>query len=432
MYGVVILKILFTILVFLYLFAYGIKIAGVPVTIFISIASIIYIILNRLSSKFIKMWLVEIILVIVIFCYLFFVEAVQEVPLSIGNFSFYVIRILIDGILPAYVLSDVAKKSNINISEFVYILFLLIIVELIFSVMMIFVPNFKNNVFLHVNDYDGQSVLLNEELFFKRGFGIAYTYLAWFPFAVALIFSFCLFSDVIKSKIILSLLVISAFILIVLNARIGFIPIFFGLLFYAFFSGMRDAKKVISIALIIGLTSYVFSMLDVDGKVADLVEFFGKWVIDEGFASLYSQQGSETLKDLSNFQIISDFSFLDFVFGRGDILVPENGNLYTDVGYMQILYTGGLLLSFSLYGLFVLFARRLIKYVRVLCLKGLTPKAFIYFPFVVCISFLIAHAKLRIFEMNEATRFVLLIISLLMVFSGRSSTLDKFSNNLKA
>lgn len=430
--GVVILKILFTISVFLYLFAYGIKIAGVPVTVLISIASMLYIILNRLLSEFIKIWLVEIALVVVIFCYLLLVEAVQGVPLSIGNFSFYVIRILIDGILPAYVLSEVAKKSNINISEFVYILFLLIIVELIFSTMMIFMPNFKNNVFLYVNDYDGQSVLLNEELFFKRGFGIAYTYLAWFPFAMALIFSFCLFSDVIKSKIILFLLVISTFILIVLNARIGFIPLFFGMLFYAFFNGIRGAKKIISLALIIGFTFYVFSMFDVGEKVSDLVEFFGQWVIDDGFASLYSQQGSETVKDLSNFQILSDFGFSDFVFGRGGILVPENGNLYTDVGYMQILYTGGLLLSFSLYALFVLFAMRLIKYVRVLRIKGVIPKVFIYFPFVVCISFLIAHGKLRIFEMNEATRFILLIISLFIVFSGKSSVLDKLSNNLKA
>ena len=402
-----------------------------PVTIFISIASIFYIVLNRLSSKFIKIWLVEIALVVVIFCYLLFVEAVQEVPFSVGNFSFYVIRILIDGILPAYVLSDVAKKSNINISEFVYILFLLIIIELIFSTMMIFMPNFKNNVFLYVNDYDGQSVLLNEELFFKRGFGIAYTYLAWFPFAVALIFSFCLFSDVIKSKIILSLLVISTFILIALNARIGFIPLFFGLLFYAFFSGIRGAKKIISLALIIGLTFYVFSFFDAGEKVADLAEFFSKWVIEDGFSSLYSQQGSETLKDLSNFQILSNFSFLDFVFGRGDILVPENGNLYTDVGYMQILYTGGLLLSFSLYALFILFAKRLIKYVRILRLKGMVPKVFIYFPFVVCISFLIAHSKLRIFEMNEATRFVLLVISLFMAYSAKSVMLDKLNNNLK-
>lgn len=426
------MKILFAILVFLYLFAYGIKISGVPVTILISVTSVFYLIKDRLLLKFIKIWLLEVALVVVIFCYLLIVEAVQGVPFSLGNFSFYVIRILIDGILPAYVLSEVAKKSNIKISEFVYILFLLIIVELIFSIMMIFVSNFKNNIFHYVIDFDSQPALLNEELFSKRGFGIAYTYLAWFPFAVALIFSFCLFSDVIKSKIILSLLVISTIVLIALNARIGFIPIFFGFLFYAFFNGIRGVGKVVSLALIIGLIFYISSVFDAGEKIADLVEFFGKWVIDDGFASLYSQQGSETIKDLSNFQIISDFSFLDFVFGRGGILVPENGSLYTDVGYIQILYTGGFLLSFSLYALFIFFAMRLIKCVRVLRVKGVLPKVFTYFPFVVCISFLIAHGKLRIFEMNEATRFILLVISLFMAFSGRASVLDKFSNSLKA
>lgn len=423
------MRILFAASVFLYLFAYGIKISGVPVTIVISIASILYIIFNKLSSKFIKIWLVEIVLIIFIFCYLLFVEAVQGVPISVGSFSFYVIRILIDGILPAYVLSDVAKKSNINASDFVYVLFALIIVELILSAMMIFMPNFKSIIFLYVNDYSGQSVLLSEELFFKRGFGIAYTYFAWFPFAVALIFSFCLFSGVIKSKIIMSLLTISTFILIALNARIGFIPFFVGLLFYAFFGGMRGAKKLVSTGLIIGLILYLFSFIDASEKVSDLMEFFTKWVIEDGFSSLYSQQGSETVKDLSNFQILSNFSFLDFVFGRGYILVPENGNLYTDVGYMQILYTGGLLLSFSLYALFILFAKRLLKYARILRLKGVVPKVFIYFPFVVFISFLIAHGKLRVFEMNEATRFVLLVISMFMAYAAKFALLDKLDNN---
>lgn len=404
-------KIAFTFLVFLYLFAYGIKFSGVPISVIISLASVIYIGYCGLVPKFIFTWMSEIVLIVLIFSYLLLLESLQGNGFSFGNFSFYVIRILFDGILPAYVLSDMAKKIKINNADFVHGLAAILIVEFIFSAMMVFSPDFKSSIFTYLNDYSDQSVLMSEGLFSNRGFGIAYTYLAWFPFSVALIFTFCLFSNIVNSKTYLSLLAVAAFILVALNARIGFIPLFIGPLIYFLFSGVQGIKNIAGSALIIILIFYAVSFFDLGDQIVALIEFFRKWVIEDGFSSLFSQQGSETVKDLSNFKILSDFSVSDFIFGRGDILIPEKGDLYTDVGYMQTLYIGGLVLSFSLYTLFILFAKRLIHVIRLLCARGVISKVFVYFPLVICVSFLIGHAKLRIFEINEATRFLLLIIS---------------------
>ncbi|MEN8134162.1 MAG: hypothetical protein ABFS18_01320 [Thermodesulfobacteriota bacterium] len=420
------MKILFTILVFLYLFAYGIKISGIPISVFISIMSVVYIGCYGLVPKFIKTWLNEIVLILFIFYYLFFLEALQGIEFSRENFSFYLIRILIDGVIPAYVLSDIAKKIKINTADFVYVLVAILSIEFIISVMMVFAPDFKSIIFIYVNGYSDQHVLMNEQLFSKRGFAIAYTYLAWFPFTVALIFSFCLFSNVIKSKIFLSLLAITVFILIALNARIGFIPLFIGLLIYIVFSGVQGIKRIASSALIIVFIFYLLSFFEAGDQFDDLVKYFRKWVIEDGFSSFFSQEGSETVKDLANFQILSDFSFSDFIFGRGDILVPEKENLYTDVGYIQTLYTGGLILSLSLYTLFILFAKRLIDVVRTLCAKGIISQIFIYFPLVICVSFLIGHVKLRIFEINEATRFLFLLVSFFVVLSEVHYDVPKF------
>ncbi len=409
---IIYLRIIYTVLVFLYLFAYGIKIYSVPISVFLSLLSVTYLCFYRLVPKFLKIWLREIVLVLIIVFYLLLLEASQGVGLSLGNFSFYIIRILIEGILPAYVLSHMAKKIKIDFSDFVYVLVVILLIEFIFLLIMVFIPDFKNFIFVYIYNYSDQSVLMNELLFYHRGFGIAYTYLAWFPFTLALIFLFCLFSNIVKSKFILFLLCVAVLSLIVLNARIGFIPLFIGILIYVCFSGTQGIKNIFYFVLISAFVCSMLSYLDFSPQLNDRIDFLKEWVIDDGVYSFFSEEGSATIKDLSNFQIFSNISIPDLMFGRGDILDPEtNPDLYTDVGYIQILYTGGLILSLLLYTLFILFARRLIYVIRTLCAKKTIPQLFIYFPYIMCTSFLIGHGKLRIFEMNEATRFLFLLIS---------------------
>ena len=408
-------KIIYSLLVFLYLFAYGIKLLGIPVSIFISIASVFYIYVYGLAPNFLKIWSHEIILILTTVCYLLFIETIHGVGLSVGNFSFYITRILIDGILPAYVISDIGRKSKINVTELVYILVVISIFEFIISGLMIFLPEFKSIILEFVKNYNDQNVEMNEHLFLNRGFGIAYTYLAWFPFSLGLIFIFCLFSNAVSSKLLMSIYAIAVFILIALNARIGFIPLLLGLIIYISISGIHGLKKIVSLVMVIFMIFYLLSFFDSSDQIDTRIEFFKSWVIEDGFSSLNSQQGSQTVDDLSNFKILSEFNIIDFVFGKGDILVPEKGDLYTDVGYLQILFNGGLVLSFLLYSIFFLFAKQLVNAVRGVSELGLIPRNFGYFTFFICVSFVVGHAKLRIFEINEATRFLLLIISFFLV-----------------
>lgn len=414
---VLFLRVIYAQLIFVYLFAYGIKIYSMPLSIMASVVSVVYVLYFKLASRFIGVWKYEISLIVISFLYLLLNEALQGVSLSLGNFSFYIIRILIDGILPAYVLADIGKKLQINFKDVSYILSSILVVQLIFAVLMILYPDFKSGIFLYIADFSDQSIWMNEFVFINRGFGIAYSYLSWFSFALALIFAFCLFGNEPRSNIFLSALAIATLVLIALNARIGFVPIFIGILFYIAFNGMPGIIKIISVALIILFSAISINFINASDEFVDRIVFFKKWIIDDGFSSINSKEGSETLKDLSNYEILSSFSFVDFVFGRGDILTPKAGDLYTDVGYMQTLYTGGLVLSVLLYSIFFLLARRLTVLSKFLSQKRIIPHSFIYYPPVLFIAFLIGHFKLRIFEINEASRFVILIISLFIVFS---------------
>lgn len=339
------------------------------------------------------------------------IETLIGSGVSSQSFSIYVIRILLDGILPSFVLYDIAKKYTITLSDFVSILTYIVGIQFVVSVFMVISPEFKNLIFTYLNDYSSDSVLMYEHVFLVRGFGIAYTYLAWFPFTLALIFVFSLFSNSLKSSVFITLFLIATMLMIVMNARIGFIPIIIGILMYLFTSGLNGVKKIVIISVTFLSLIYAVSTLDVSSEVQARVDFIKKWVLDEGFSSLSSPGKSSTIKDLSNFSIISDFNTFDFMIGRGNLLSPLNGDLYTDVGYMQILFTGGFALSFVLYSLFGLFIIKLIRNINKLIFNKVIPKNYIYFPVVISLSFLIGHGKLRIFEMNEATRFLLLLTS---------------------
>ena len=423
------IKIIYAQLIFVYLFAYGIKIYGVPLSIFMGVASAAYLYIFKLTPKFIKIWKYEIVLIAATFLYLLIIEILQGIQPSLGNFSFYIIRILTDGILPAYVIANIGNKLKITFKEFTYILSTILIIELIFAILMIFSPDLKTSIFSYIADFSDQSIWKNEYVFINRGFGIAYSYLSWFSFALALIFIFFLFGNEPKSIIYLSILTIATVSLIALNARIGFIPIFIGLSFYVIFNGKPGVIKIASMALIIITIVSIIGFFNASEQLNDRIEFFGKWILDDGFSSINSREGSETLGDLSNYRILGAFTPFDFMFGRGDILTPKAGILYTDVGYMQILYTGGLTLSILLYCIFYLFARRLAKLSYILSKKEIIPHSFIYYPPVLYIAFIIGHYKLRIFEINEASRFLLLLISLFIVLSNAFNTKCKSNDS---
>ena len=192
-------------------------------------------------------------------------------------------------------------------------------------------------------------------------------------------------------------------------------PIIIAVAFYFSFAPLFIKVQAGLVFLIMfAILFFIGDTLSIDGETARMIEHLRVWIWDNGFANLIGGSGNATVEDLSNFSILESFGTRDWIFGRGELITPEISSLlYTDVGYLQILYSGGLILSALLYFWFLLIFVRLIKHTNRAFTNELISKLGRGMPYVLFFSFFIGHMKLRIFEMNEATRFLLVLTSFL-------------------
>lgn len=273
---------------------------------------------------------------------------------------------------------------------------------------------------------------MGETISLFRGFGIASSYLAWFPYSLALIYALVLFNNEIRSRYRLFLFFLCILLLVAVNARVAFVPLIISIMSYLVLNlvlsqKLEIIKSVISYSILITLLLIGLSYIDFGVETAARIQFLRSWIFEEGFLSFGSSQGSATLGDLSNYQILSKFDNVDFVFGRGALLVPEQVELYTDVGYMQTLFTGGILLLVSLLSLFTMLIWKLAKYIQKYQMRAQISKTLKYYPYLFALAILIGHYKLRILEINETTKLLLLLISIFMA----NSALGPAKNRLK-
>jgi hypothetical protein len=205
------------------------------------------------------------------------------------------------------------------------------------------------------------------------------------------------------------------------NARVAFVPLIISILAYLVLNlNFQMVKGVVFYSILITLLFIGLSYIDFGDETMARAQFLRSWIFDEGFLSIGSSQGSATLRDLSNYQILSKFDIVDLFFGRGTLLVPEQGDLYTDVGYLQTLFTGGILLLVPLLSLFSMLIWKLAKNIEKYQIKTESSKALKYYPYLFALALLIGHYKLRIFEVNETTKLLLLLISIFMANSAQS------------
>jgi len=202
---------------------------------------------------------------------------------------------------------------------------------------------------------------------------------------------------------------------------VAFVPLIISILAYLVLNlNFQMVKGVVFYSILITLLFIGLSYIDFGDETMARAQFLRSWIFDEGFLSIGSSQGSATLRDLSNYQILSKFDIVDLFFGRGTLLVPEQGDLYTDVGYLQTLFTGGILLLVPLLSLFSMLIWKLAKNIEKYQIKTESSKALKYYPYLFALALLIGHYKLRIFEVNETTKLLLLLISIFMANSAQS------------
>lgn len=400
-------KLFCTTFIFSYLFLYGVKVLGIPVGSYIAVFSILYIFKKKILDKFIYIWWKELGLISILIFYILFIEYIFNVQNYNEKFSIYLIRIILDGLLPSYVICDNFKTIILHKKYFEKILLNILLFQILISIIMFFNNDLKLLIIHIMTNYDPNNPGMLDHLYQNRGYGLGYSYLSWFPFSIAIIFIYLIYADFIKNNFEISIILLSVLLIIFINARIGVVPLLVGLPVYA----IVYREKSFSIMTILLALAFAFYLalisISFDNVFIEKIEFFQKWVLEDGFASFFSDDGSKLLKDLSNLEILEKFNFIDYIFGKGIILNPEYEE-YNDIGYLQILFNGGIILSFSLYLFFYLIIYNLYNGVKQIKFD----RSLLYFlPAVFYLALLIGNLKLRIFEINEATRFLFLLVS---------------------
>jgi hypothetical protein len=408
----------YTLTVFIYLFAYGIKILGVPVGFIFGIFSGFYILAKGQLNIFLSIWRNEFILLFILYIYLLCIESIVGQGINSKSFGIYIVRIFIDGLLPILILKDMAIRLKLKLHDFALTIVIVCNIEFLIAGLMIYSPHIKTWILTQALELAPTSKMMSQYMFIFRGFGLAWNYLVWFPFALGLMFIFVLFTRAIHSRTLLILFAIQTMLLIGLNARIGFVPFALGILGYLAIGRTRQKlKKAIIPILFFIIFIYILNFVDFGYKTNARLQYMKDWVLNEGFLSFFNKEGSQTIHDLSNYNILSQLGLKDWILGHGVILTPEAGGLYTDVGYLQTLYTGGLILSGLLYTLFCLFFYRLHKLIHRTFLESETSDNLQLFSYIFAFSLAIGHYKLRGFELTESTKFLFLLISFFMASS---------------
>jgi len=312
-----------------------------------------------------------------------------------------------------------ANKYRITFRFLVKTLIAFCAFQLFAAIMMMTFPALKQQFFFSWLEFDQRSVVMAETISWFRGFGIASTYLAWFPYSLALIYALVLFNNEIRSRYRLFLFFLCILILIAVNARVAFVPLIISILSYLVLNrNLQIIKSFVIYSILITSLLIGLSYIDFGYEMTARVQFLISWILDKGgFLTIGSSQGV-IRSGLSNYRILSNFDSVDFLFGRGSLLVPGQGELYTDEGYLQTLFTGGILLLVPLVSLFSMLIWELAKNIEKYQIKTQISKTLKCYPYLFASALLIGHYKLRILEINETTRLLLLLISIFMANSA--------------
>lgn len=318
----------------------------------------------------------------------------------------YFIGPAVEGMLIAsglYYLCKVNTFEKLNCIVIIFVVF-----QLLSVVIMFFFPDFRNSLllFLFIDDMHLGSGFSNAFSF--RGYGISRHFLFGFPLAVALLFSYILYSERVSltTKVIVFFM---AILICAVNARTGLLIILIALGFYMI-SSVNGVKILMSCIMAISLSIPLLNGV-IDGDVEKYVE----WLTDS--LTLFTDiQDNGTVNDLATMVKLPDGIYSLF-FGDGEVLNPGNIN-YSDIGYIRGIFDGGVLFVTVVLALYYV-ACRDISRANVGIRSPLDGSIFL---FVIYLCFIIAMIKGDAYSISDYSRsiFVLAFISRFITRMSRS------------
>ena len=355
---------------------------------------------------------------ITLLCLAIFYAFIQDYVIgsdsSLGNTNFYKQSLVLVEVFPiALFLNFYSRKYlKYSLNDLLYNLILIGIIQSLFCLIMFLIPGIKLFIFNFILSPSVVSEEILEAGYYGnfRGFGISIGYLFSFPvfqgLLVAFIFFLCLinFKKYYYTLIILPLLFLS----IILNARIGLIPIivFVGVAFIVYFKNLRISAiyqfLLISSVLILSVYAF-FSTTSQSTVLANNVDWILKsYTQNKAFLEGTGDEG--TLAILLDGHIHFPKNFNGNLFGEGLYLFGENrsiSSLSSDIGYIRNLYFGGYIYSFLVYSSFIMLFWGALR-----LQKTVLARILLYFLLAVI---LVVHLKGDVFWSNPAYRAAYLI-----------------------
>jgi hypothetical protein len=244
-----------------------------------------------------------------------------------------------------------SKCVSTEVDDIIKLYFGIVVLQFLFVVLMLVFPNMR--IYFFSNIFPIDTKIVEDQLIAFRGYGIASDYLFSYPLFNGLVAAGALWFAAARSLSYLTFVPL-ALIPVLLNARIGiiFIPIF--LLSILIVIGRHFKRKLIKrISLILLLFPLI--MIAVGLVLIKLfLEQTYTWAINgivQIFSILILQAGkSWTLNQLLSHHINYPDSVIENILGTG-IYLFDNPAYYlaSDIGYINYLYYGGVVLSLLVY-----------------------------------------------------------------------------------
>ena len=303
------------------------------------------------------------------------------------------------------------KNNGINFIDFLRFIINIGVFQLFFVVLAILFPEFREWT-LVTSRMDGIEELSNDQFGGLRSFGLASNYTSSLPMFMGLCsfisFYFFLYFNKLSLKLFYFLLTFLFLFSVILNARIGLVPIallvFFLplILLHMFRSHFKTVFFILILLVFLGGASYSV-LLD----------------------SLYMERLNNGVEDFNNFlngNLTGNFYVLKYMWffpetttavllGEGfDVFLSKSNN--SDIGLIRDIYMYGLINAFVVGSIFLYFCKPLYKV--------LFEKFGLIFILIFTGSFFVYYFKGLIFASNEVVNLILLLVAFCVIGERKS------------
>jgi len=321
-------------------------------------------------------------------------------------------------ILPISIFLSIYAIKNLN-ATFEDVLSIIVIMGIIQSIIAIFefiFPEIKGIIMENILKYaEVDAKIMRSDLYF-RGFGFSSGYLFSFPISQGISFIAALILSFKKRYI---YLLSTPFILfsIGVNARIGYVVIiiFFAIIFFIYFLEtlkLRFNREIFLVVLVIILVTFLCYKLFFINLKLPLLDKITEWNYKGylNFLDTISGKGSSgTLDILLKYHLFFPKGLFGMLFGEAKYVFGPGSTIHhSDIGYIRLLFYGGIFYSLLKYGSFAyLFFKSIILRKK--------EKYIVLFLSSIFVGIMVVQFKGNIFSSNPAFRLVFFIFIFVLV-----------------